>query len=249
MNDIQRQAGIGLVELMVAMTIALFLTLGLATAFYSMSLTAKNVQGSPGSTNQGLSGLQDSERMSMVFLGNSIQEAGFFNYPVANLVPPSVILSSSFPASAPFTQSGQSIFGTSGAVAGTDTLTVRFYGNGISGQGCSGQAVSGTIYTDTFSIVGNTLACTENNQTYSLVSGVSGMTILYGIGSAASAPTTGPVAGLSSVNQYLPANSVTNWTQVKTVQITLTFTNPLSGQSGQPATVTFARTFGVMNGI
>ena len=247
MKPIRQQTGMGLVEMMVALAIAMFLTLGLATFFYNMSQTAKNVQGLPGS-NQGLSGLQDSERMAMIFIGNAVESAGFYNYPTSSLNPPLMVRAGMLAPSGNF-GSGQGVYGTAGTAAGTDTLSLRYYGNGSTIGGCSGSVTNGTLYTDTFQISKNMLSCTENGSTYNLVSGVSGMTVLYGLGTTANAPSSGTQSGLSSVNQYVTASNVTNWNLVKTVQVTLTFTNPLAKQPGQPATVSFTGIFPVMNGI
>ena len=77
----RRERGIGLVELMIALTIGLFIMLGLGTVFYSMRQTSIS--------SQGLSSLQDSERMAMTFLGNAIQGAGYYIYaqpPYTNLL-------------------------------------------------------------------------------------------------------------------------------------------------------------------
>ena len=248
MKPISRQTGIGLVELMVALTIAMFLTLGLGLFFYNMSQVAKNVQGLPGSSNQGLSGLQDSERMAMIFLGNAVESAGYYSFPTTSLAPASVMLGFALPASGSF-GAGQAVSGTSGAVAGTDTLSIRFTGNGTAGQGCAGNADKNVMYTDTYSVTNNILTCTENGATYNLVNGISGLTVLYGIGSTANAPATGATAGVASVNTYVPASSVgSNWRLVKTVQVSLNFVNPLAGQPNQPAILTFSGIFPVMNG-
>jgi type IV pilus assembly protein PilW len=221
----KNQRGVSLVELMVAMVIGMFLVLGLGTMFVSMRQTFI--------ARQGLSSLQDSERMAMTFLGAGIQGAGF--YPMAN--PPAV--TTQFPAVTNSFASGQSIFGTVGA-ANTDTLSVRFVtaAVGTNVQGCSTGLAASTAVTDVFSVAGGNLVCTENGAVNNLVAGVAGMSVLYGV----------DTAGSGSVTQYVDANSVT-WSQVKTVSITLVFNNPLSGQAGQPATINVTRVVPYMNGL
>ena len=73
----------------------------------------------------------------------------------------------------------------------------------------------------------NELTCAVGTQTArALVSGVTGFTVLYGVDSD----------GNGSVNAYYPASAMTNttWPTVVSVQVTLTFTNPLD--STQPIT-------------
>lgn len=251
------QRGFSLIEMMVALTIGLFLILGLGTVFYSMRQTSKAMQG--------LSALQDSERMSMAFLGASIQGAGYFPNPLTTTA------ATQFPLTAPFVTNGQSITGTGNGSGygvaspfGTDTLSVRFVTplTGAPGaviQGCSPSLTTnnttGVLYLDVFSIKPSInvpgvsdLVCNENNgPDIHLVAGVQGMSVLYGVVDAAT--------GGSSVTEYLAATAVTDWAAVKTVSITLQFTNPLAAKPGQPAilgqpaTVSFTRTIPYMDGL
>ena len=239
----RKQYGTSLIELMIASTIGLFLILGLGTVFYSMRQTSI--------ARQGLSTLQNNERLAMTFLTTSIRGAGFYTFSIN----PGVIISPStqFPAvPSSFTQ-GQSIFGTTnGGTA--DTLSVRFVtpplgAPGTLIQGCSAGLIASTPYTDTYSIqpslpgvpVTNDLVCTENGVAYHLIAGIQGMSVLYGIDTS---PTH-----IGSVTEYVPASGVTNWANVKTVSITLLFSNPLSGTPNQPQTVSFSMTAPYMNGL
>jgi type IV pilus assembly protein PilW len=224
MMDTQR--GLSLIELMIAMTIGLFLLFGLSTTFYSMRQNSI--------ARQGLANLQDDERNAFNFLTNAVQGAGVF--PVGN--PPTNTATTELPASGNFV-AGQPISGT-GAGAGSDTLSVRFVGLSAGTlQGCTSSISTGTVYTDIFSIsAGGDLECTENGGTpIPLVTGVTAMNILYGV----------DTTGSGSVTQYQTASSVTAWNSVKTVNIKLTFTNPLAGQAGQPSTISLSRTIAVMN--
>lgn len=233
------QRGLSLVELMVALTIGLFLLLGLATMFSAMRQTSN--------ARNGLSALQDNERMAMMFLGSAVQGAGSFpigsspGFNTAILEFP--VAAASSPA--PSYIAGQSIGGTTGATAGTDILSVRFRSNPVSSaigaiQGCSAPITANNVlYTNTFSVSNGNLVCTQNGTATPMVPGVTGMTVLYGV----------DPANTGSVTAYVTASSVTNWLAVKTVNITLQFTNPLAGQPGQPATVDFSRTIAVMSAI
>jgi hypothetical protein len=75
-----------------------------------------------------------------------------------------------------------------------------------------------------------------------LVPGITDMQILYGV-------LSGNGTATNSVDTYLDAATVgTNWNQVKSVQVTLTFLNPLWGQPGQTQQyIKFTRTIDVMN--
>jgi type IV pilus assembly protein PilW len=232
------QRGVGLIELMISLTIGLFLILGLGTMFYAMRETSNS--------RNGLSALQDSQRMAMMFLGSAVQGAGSFPIGTAPGFNTAVL---EFPAASTTDYtflSSQSINGQTGATAGTDKLTIRFRSNPVSAtvgaiQGCSSSiTTTNTLFTNTFSVSGGNLNCTQNGTTTPMVPGVAGMTVLYGVDPAA----TGSVTG------YVTASAVTNWSSVRTVNVTLQFTNPLFGQQpSQPANVSFSRTIAVMNAI
>ncbi len=237
------QRGFGLIELMVASTIGLFLVAILVTVFSATRQTSI--------ARQGLSTLQDSERLAMTFISSGIQGAGYQPNPTT------ISTAAAFPAlAASLTTtggaflSGQSITGTGsstgyGAISplGTDTLSVRFVASALNPlQGCTAGLTSGTLYTDYFFVntATNTLNCIENSGTaIPLVAGVRGMAVHYGV----------DTTGSGSITEYLAATAVTNWTTVKTVSITLQFANPLAGQPSQPASVSFTRTISYMNGL
>lgn len=241
------QRGLSLVELMVSITIGLLLLLGLGTIFVSMKQTS--------TLRQGLSALQNNERMAMMFLETSIHTAGY--YPSATVITTSA--ATEFPVDGAIA-AGQALSGT-GANAGADTLSVRFVAESAAGmtssQGCSAALNPGDLYRDDFSIAGGNLTCNETDKTagtatvpVTLITGLTAMNVLYGVD-----PTC-----TGSVTEYLTAAQVTAavWVgvcpapygaQLKTVNITLTFTNPLAGQSGQPATISIAQTTLYMNGL
>jgi hypothetical protein len=89
-----------------------------------------------------------------------------------------------------------------------------------------------------FSITGGYLSCTETDSTVTpavsttvnLVGGptnsnnqLTGINILYGI----------DASGSGSVSQYVNASSITDWTLVRTVTITLLFNAPLTNKENQ----------------
>ena len=240
------QRGVSLVEIMVAITIGLLLMLGLGTVFVTVSQTSK--------LRQNMSGVQDNERTAIAFLNNSIRSAGFNPSP-ANV--------NQFTASGSFTTTGQTIYG-SGSGAGADTVSVRFIAppaGTTTSQGCSATLTAGDVYEDDFTVAGGYLTCTEKDVTaggaaapaVNLVPNVAGMNIVYGID-----PASPNCSG--SATEYQPGNSVpaSVWGgtcggapggQLKTVNITLQFNNPLAGQTSQPTTVTINQTIPYMIGL
>jgi len=233
MMNIKRQRGIGLVEIMVSMMIALFLLLGIGTIF----MTTRSTYGD----QQGLSNLQDNERLAMFMLTNVIQIGGYFPDPTTSTA------ALSLPVAAPYVVAGQAVSGTEGGAA-PDKVRVRFMtasGDGIAN--CNGGAnTSGTnvVYSNEFDISGNTLRCAVNgNNPQPLVTGVTDMQVLYGADTTSS----------GSITQYLTKTQIdtnvngSSWNNVRSVRITLSFVNPLAAQAGQHATLPFTKIIPVMN--
>jgi type IV pilus assembly protein PilW len=255
-----RQGGFTLVELSVAMVIALFLIAGLFTIEQSTRKTSAQ--------QSGLAELQDNERLAMTIMTDVIQAAGFFADPTSNTAQ---LALPTAPAPTLFATPGQGIYGAT--AGGIDSIYVQYMSQGPVSDNmilCNGQQaplapVPGIAYINRFSVqppVGATpgqLLCTVStnvasvitplpNQPVVLVEGVENLQILYGVA------TTG--ANGSSVDTYMTAAQVTadatvpnRWVDVSAVKIILTFTNPLKGQPGQQGrnTVTFERVIGIMN--
>ena len=239
----RKQRGVSLVEIMVAITIGMLLMLGLGTVFVSVAQTSK--------LSQTMSAVQDSERTAIAFLNNSIRSSGYLTTPLTTTS------AAQFVADSTFTTPGQTILGTN---TGTDNLYVRFVAaSGVTAsQGCSSNLTSNALYTDKFYVAtsgSNTyLTCDETvsgtTTTINLVPNLSSMSIVYGI----DPNCTG------SVTEYLPASSVpaTVWgstcsppagAQLKTINFTLAFKNPLAGQPSQPTTVKINQTIPYMIGL
>ena len=121
---------------------------------------------------------------------------------------------------------------------------------------CTGNTSNvAASFVNTFSIDANgNLNCTlilngVAQAPIPLISGLNSMQIYYGV-------QTNAALSNNSVDTYLDANAVAAgnyWSNVKSVQITLTLVNPLSGQSGQTNVpfITFTRVIDVMykNGV
>jgi type IV pilus assembly protein PilW len=237
-----RQQGLSLIELLVAILIALFLIAGIVVVEQgvNMSYTQQN----------GLSQLQDEERFAMSVMASVIGTAGYYPNPTTtNLV-------TALPAVGNFA-AGQSIYAADG-----NSIQVRYMtaaGDGI--NLCDGSAASNVVYTSYLYIAadahsGNDLYCQLNGNTpVALVGGlcpstvtapctVPGMTVLYGVASGTD----------NNVTEYQTQAQVGNWSNVTSVEVTLTFINPLATQNGQavagqPATVSFTRVISVMGRV
>jgi type IV pilus assembly protein PilW len=235
-----RQRGLSLIELMVAILIALFLIGGIIVVEQGVNLSYRQ--------QNGLSQLQDEERFAMSVLTSVIETAGYYPNPTINN------LVTALPAAAPNFAAGQAIYAPNSAAGPpTDSIYVRYMtavGDGI--NLCDGSAAGNTVYTSQLSLAadpngGFDLDCTLNGNTVTLVNGLTDMKILYGV-------ATG---GDNNVTEYLNAQQVSAaglWPNVTSVQVTLTFTNPLATQSGQlvagqPQTVAFTRVISIMSRV
>lgn len=248
MKHSRTQSGFTLVELMIAIVIGLFLVGGLLTLVQAMKRTSVS--------QSGMSQLQENERMAMQLLTDVIQSTGYFPLTSASLTNTA---QSIFTVAAPFTVAGQSIVGTGtfGAAAPGNTITVRYQTTGADNViSCNGgtSTVGTAMFVNTFSVdnKGN-LSCllTINGAAQAampLISGLTNMQIVYGV-------QTNTGVSTSSVDTYLDAPAVTAgayWTAVKSAKVTLTFVNPMYGNSpGQttlntPATINFTRIIPVM---
>ena len=229
-----RQRGYSMIELSVALVVALFLMSGM---FRIMQNTRKT------STNQtALAQLQDEERVAMTMITDVIQQAGYYPSPQTN--DPTTV----FGTDGTFGTAGQSIAG--GTNGNGDTITVRYQGDPSNSViDCLGNSIpNNTTEEMQFSVQAGLnnngaleLFCAINGNTVPLVPNVHSISILYGIDANSS----------GSTNTYLPAASMaTFWTDVHSVQITVQFVNPLYGQPGQtnPTNqyISFTRVIGVM---
>jgi type IV pilus assembly protein PilW len=229
-----RQRGFTMIELMIALLIGLFLMGGLLSLLQSnkRAFTSQNK----------LSQLQDSERLAMTMLNDVVEQAGYFPDPTLNTALSTLPLSGSF-------AQGQSL---TGSTAGTgDTISVRYTtANGDGILNCTGgtnTTGANFTYVNTFSVKVNAqgvsqLVCTREDGTpYPLVNNVTSMTALYGVNTIGSG---------DNVDTYMTAAQVTaaaDWNNVISVQVTLTFNNPLyaPGQ-GQPQTLQITRNINIM---
>jgi len=215
------QRGFGLIEVMISLFISLFLLAGLATIFIGTKQTFI--------AQSGLAQMQNNQIMARNIIGNVVQSAGYFSSPLintSNTALPAQIVGHPIAGNLYFS-AGQILSGAS--VNGTDSIAARSLG----AMDCTGNTDTNNPVVSIFTVSNNSLQCSVNGQaSQSLVSGVSSMTLLYGV----------DPAGSGSATQYMTAANVPAWSSVMSVMVTLNFVNPL----GQPATLPLTVVFGVM---
>ena len=235
---ILRQRGFSLIELMVALLVALFLLAGLGTLVAGTRKT---------STNQtSLATLQDEERLAMSILNDVLQTAGYFDsnpnnttfYASNTTALPAVTVSGG-----PSLAAGQIIGGIHTSNAVPDSLVAQYRSNGSDQViNCAGQIATSTpanpyvnfFFVPTTGVNANQLQCSPDGQSsdaVTLVSGVVNFQVWYGVSTT----------GTDSADTYETADQVTNWSNVISARVTLTFKNPLYTQPGQPQYVAFTR--------
>lgn len=236
---IRRQRGYTLIEIMIALLVALFLLAGLGTLVAGTRRT--------GSNQMSLAQLQDEQRLAMSILNDVVQKAGYFNtnsyYTATDAWPAATTV----PASGAALAVGQILTGTHNtSISVPDTLAVRYSTSGTDGiiNCAGGTSTTAATYINYFFVntatTPNQLQCSSDGQTgdaVSLVNDVVNMQIWYGL-------STGGGSS-ANVDTYMTADQVTaltnGWFQVTSLRVTLTFKNPLSGQPGQPPYVYFTR--------
>lgn len=257
-----RQRGFSLVELSIAVLIALFLLGGLVT----LVMGTRRSSG----TQTALSQLQDNQRIAMTLIANMVQKSGNLN-PVSqqltNFIGENALAGVTVPA-------GQVVDGLYNASVNGDVLLVRFfappsdpYGSVIDCAGQSNPAPSSAPnpnvwYTNAFLVgtVGGTswLQCQSRTSnagtvlTVNLIPNVTNMAVMYGVASGAAGDDY-------SIVQWQNAAQVTastNWLNVTAVKVTLTFQLPAYGTTGGqmtnclttlPCTSTFTRVIPIMS--
>jgi type IV pilus assembly protein PilW len=247
---LRSQTGFSLIELMVAIVIALFLIGGVLTVEQGVKMSFQ--------ANDAFSQLEDNERFAMSTIAAIVERAGYYPSPNTNTIVtalPSDTTTTPQGASAPLA-AGWYVYdsGTTGA----NVLFIRFMTQ--SGQNinlCDGTVGTTQSYTNNFYIAAdstgkNALYCDVQpgtggwNAAVELVSNVQAMSIMYGV------HTNNYVTPADdNVDTYMSAANVTastaGWAGVTSMQVTLTFLNPLYGKApGQPQYVYFTRVIAIM---
>jgi type IV pilus assembly protein PilW len=227
----RRDRGFTLIELMVAMTIGLLLTVTIAQIFLGSRRTY--------STNDDLSRMQENMRYTHDMLNRVVRMTGYMAYPGSSPIDIDAI-KGVFPGATPALAGVDGDGGSTSAVTTPDSFTVRFQGTGsdtgvADGEttDCLGNIVSPTATsTNIFTINATTksLECDiGDGKPQVLVSDVENMQILYG------EETTGDFA----TDKYVPRNLVANMDRVMAVRIALLFRTPNLNVRSAPDTSTY----------
>lgn len=231
-----KQTGAGLVELLVALVLSLFLLAGLFTIYFSMR--------SSFDTQNAMSALQENQTLAANVLADTIRVAGYFPYNTTDsdrniAFPGNVTI---FSTNVTW-NSGQVIYAT-GTTAGPDKIFIRLFPQTSNTLNCLGQSsTSINPQTNEFTTMNsqnnatpNALGCTVITMGQNLTSmpiiapilnnninpnggGIANLIVLMGISSA----------GSNNINNYLSPNQMTpaDWQNVRSVEIKLQFYNPL----------------------
>jgi len=239
-----REAGFSLIELMVAILIGLFITLGLSQVFLSMYSTSQS--------QTTLSQFQNNQKTSIVLLSNTVQLGGYFAAPPTSINYAATALPAvTNPGDSSTFVAGAGIVGTTGTGSPQqDTLNIYYQTSGSDNVfNCQGGTATSTSPTPTYTTFINSFAINANNQLTCTVSknggtpntalvlanNIQNMTITYAV------DTTGGTA--DTTNAYMTAAQVTTssmWNNVRAVQITLNFctSNVMNPASTSCASVT-----------
>ena len=235
------QGGFGLIEMMVAIVMALFVLAGLVSVFINMKVSYQ--------AQDSLNQAQENERIALGMLRTFIQQGGFATVwnATSGYVDPSGLFA--VDTTNGFGAAGQWITGVTNTGA-SDTISVRYFGTAASGNAnCAGQTNSSAtdvLWTNVFAVdAQGELTCTVVSGTktwgpYPLVGNVNSMKVLYGVDTSAGS-SGGPVAYLSAsaINALNSAAGntagVNYWNYVYTVRITLTFNQTFSSGAGSGA--------------
>lgn len=267
------QAGYSLIELMVAIVIALFLIGGVLIVEQGVHQSHTD--------NSALAQIDNEERFTLTMFNDLIRRAGYYPDPTLNNVTTALPQQTTAVngTTLAFQTPGQSLYGVSAAgptgstAAGatTDSIAIRYMtagGDGI--PVCNGASnpnpVGGAdlIYTNYLYVsdvgggggnVNHYLNCVVDTTDpttgkdqwgtpVQLVKNVQNMQIWYGI-------SAGTPGADDNVVEYVPSASMTtaDWMNVSSVKLLLTFTNPLSAQykeQGQKQVLLFTMVVDVM---
>jgi type IV pilus assembly protein PilW len=237
---LSRLRGFTLIELMIAITVAIFLVGGLLWMVQSTRNTFA-------AQNQ-LAQLQDNERLVLTFMTEVIEAAGYFPNPAVNTS--TAVMPVALPT---FATAGQAVSGQGAftAAAPGDTVSIR-YGAGpnddiFNCRGTKNAVAPYDTFVNTFSVSpAGVLTCTFSSGALPLpgvpvplVNGVKTMVILYGV-------KKNPADTLSCADTYLDATQMaaTDWSNVCTVKVTVSFINPLDPNK---PTIDITRVIAVMS--
>lgn len=217
-----RQAGLTLVELMVAITIGLIVLLAVGSIYLSSRQTYR--------IQEDNARVQEAGKYALEVIGRSIRQAG------ANAEMNFSKTATTYQCNVAGTC--VAIVGTDGAASAADTLTVQFYagreelngGAWIARDCTGGTAALGTVVSNTFNVTGTDLRCTGSvGGVQPLVENVEDIQVVYGIDTDASGS-----AGYRSADQYVAAPTAAQWPNVVAARVCVRIQSANNGLTTSP---------------
>lgn len=260
------ERGFSLTEVMVAITLSVFLLMGLFTILQQTRKT--------NSTTSGLAQLQDDERVAMTVMTDTLEAAGYA--PEANGSGKTLFIADS---GGGFPTAGQIISaGTGGASVG-ERLTMRYVlavnDATLKCDGTTNTSGSERVFKEIFQITTNSagvnqLVCIPDNgvSAIPLVNNVANLTFQFSVNTTSAGALTPPnqngpnTEASNNEGNNCPGDtwiatatmSVADWTNVCAVKVHIVFNNPLYQPAGQPAPtpgqqqyITFERVIGILS--
>lgn len=225
-GSLSHMRGLTLVELMVAITVMLLITIATAAIYLTTSQGARTVD----SSQQ----LDESARFAFKIVGNAIRNAGYRE--VISSTGNNNYFGCKFTGTKPSVDAPCPVFASDNT-----SLALRFYGSGDSDDGdgsmvtCDGRSVGspkevGHVGLSAFSIQNDvdgepSLACTSSGRnrgerTETILSGVEDFQVMYGINVPVSTPSDEHLD--DTPNRFVRATEITNtddWRQVRAIRI------------------------------
>lgn len=214
-----RQLGLTVVELLVALVLSLLLLTGIIQVFLASKQTY--------ATNEAMSVLQENGRFALEFIARSVRMGGYVEPTALSLGSPLAVQGSGCTGLCTETGNGNA----------SDQLAIAFQPprDPVTGarQDCGGTTVDDDrVLVNVFHVQNGSLRCSSYQHTpyqvltsnVELVSGIDRLQVLFGISTQ---------GNLDSANQYVSADRVTNWEQVRAVRVAV-LANSLSPVSPAP---------------
>lgn len=237
-------SGFTLLELMIAITITLFLMAGILALVVNMksSFTAQDRLGRT----------QENTLFALTILDTTIRHAGYFPDPVFSTESSAMPATSTANADGTTYAVGQDIAGSAGAGAVSDTVSVRFQAASNDGlMNCVGEAnktAAKVSWSNTFAVdANNNLTCSVSvdggapGAPVILIDNVASLRVLYGVDST----------GDNNVDRYVSATDIGTtypYTSVYSVQISIVLNDLLNSTAASTATLpVLTHTINLMN--
>lgn len=241
----RRAAGFTLIELMISITITLFLMAGI------LALVV-NMKGSFTTQDQ-LGRTQENTLFALTTLDTTIRHAGYFPDPTINAESASMPETTTANADGSTFLVGQSMGGSAGAGSVSDTITVRFQSASDDGlMNCAGdtnKTGANLSWSNTFAVnASSQLTCTVSvdggapGAPVALIDNVASLRVLYGVDSAAPE---------FNVDRYVTAADIGTtypFTSVHSVRLSIVFNDLVNSRAGAVVTLpVLTHTINLMN--